>query len=64
MFGNLILKFRIKWKQFWCIHNYKYTYHSDYGQEGFDIYRCDKCGKQETDEGIWLGYTGPIKDGD
>ena len=63
MFGDLVLKFRTKWKQFWCIHNYDYSnpYHIDYGRQGFDIYECKKCGKHKTEESIWLGYTGPMK---
>lgn len=63
MFGDLILKFRIKWKQFWCIHDYDYNYpyHVDYGADGFDIYECKKCGKHKVKNGWWLGYTGPMK---
>ena len=63
MFGDLILKFRTKWEQFWCIHDYDYDhpYHVDYGLDGFDIYECKKCGKHKTEKGTWLGYTGPMK---
>ena len=60
MFGDLILKLKVNWKQFWCVHDYKYTYHINYGQQGFDIYQCIKCGKRKTEEGFWMGYTGSM----
>lgn len=41
MFGDLILKIKEKWKQFWCIHDYKPSF---YG--GHRYYRqCIKCKK-------------------
>ena len=40
MFGDFILWFREKWKQFWCIHDYQYTGPIDYRYE-----MCTKCGR-------------------
>ena len=40
---------------------YKGDKYVDYGPDGFDIYECKKCGKHKTEEGTWLGYTGPMK---
>ena len=49
MFGDAILKLRTKWKELWCIHDYKYLYQVDCGPYlGFDLYRCTKCGKVKS----------------
>ena len=39
MFGDLILKIKEKWKQFWCIHDYKPSFHLE-----FRWRQCAKCG--------------------
>lgn len=44
MFGDFILYIRDFWKQFWCIHNYKF----DRGlwlTPTHLIERCQKCGR-------------------
>lgn len=42
MFGDLILKIKRIWKQFWCIHHYEYNY-PRYGGDCGGYYRCVKC---------------------
>jgi hypothetical protein len=42
MFGDLILKIKEKWKQFWCIHDYKQHYVHQVGRS-YD--ECSKCGR-------------------
>lgn len=42
MFGDWILMIVEKWKQFWCIHDYKPNFHLD-----FRTRQCVKCGKLE-----------------
>ena len=42
MFGDLILKIKEKWKQFWCIHDYKPNFHLE-----FRWRQCTKCGRIE-----------------
>lgn len=42
MFGDMVLYVKLKWRQFWCIHNYKYD------PIGSDVCRtilreCTKC---------------------
>lgn len=43
MFGDFILKIKEKWKQFWCIHDYRPNFHLD-----FRTRQCIKCGKLEN----------------
>lgn len=41
MFGDIVLFLRKKWKQCWCIHDYKYR---DLPANCSHFY-CTKCGK-------------------
>jgi hypothetical protein len=46
MFGNIILYFKEKWQQFWCIHDYKPDRIGI--ATGLSYNRvCCKCGKVE-----------------
>lgn len=42
MFGDLMLKIKNLWFQFWCIHNYKWIYRKDNGDS---FQSCTKCQK-------------------
>lgn len=52
MIGDLLLKITTNWKQCWCIHDYRFEEHIDYGPQGFDLYRCPKCGRTKSVE-VW-----------
>ena len=45
MFGDIVLFIKEKWKQFWCVHNYK---HRDL-PANCSHYYCTKCGKIKKD---------------